>query len=96
MLYLRIGKPAAADIHLLVEISDSTLDYDLSVKATLYARAGIAEYWVLDVNGRRLISHRDPKGDTYSSVTIYGEHEFVAPLAAPHAELCAAQTLSRL
>jgi hypothetical protein len=37
-----------------------TLRFDLTVKAAIYARAGIAEYWVLDVNGRRMIVHRDP------------------------------------
>ncbi len=88
------ANPQPQDIRLLVEVSDSSLNYDLSVKARLYARAGIVEYWVLDVNGRRLISHREPQGNQYSSVTIYAEHEFVAPLAAPQAEFCASQALS--
>lgn len=90
------SNPQPKDVRLLVEISDSSLSYDLSVKARLYARAGISEYWILDVNGRRIISHRDPAGDVYSSVIIYSEHEFVAPLAAPHAALCAAHALSTL
>ncbi len=89
------ANPQPQDIRLLVEVSDSTLNYDLSVKARLYAHAGIIESWVLDVNGRRLISHREPKGNRYSSVTIYAEHEFVTPLAAPQAEFCAAQALSQ-
>ncbi len=56
------ANPQPGDIRLLVEISDTSLKYDLSVKAALYARAGIFEYWVVDVNGRRLIAHRDPEG----------------------------------
>jgi len=67
----------------VVEIADTTLAFDLTVKAALYARAGILEYWVLDLTGRRLIVHRDPKGGGYASVTAYSEHESIAPLSAP-------------
>lgn len=87
------ANPQPKDIRLLVEIADSTLPYDLSVKAALYARAGIVEYWVLDVNGRRLIVHREPEGGRYLSVSAYGECELVAPIAAPGAEFCAGRAL---
>jgi len=66
----------------VVEVSDSSLGFDLTTKAALYARAGIVEYWVLDVAGRRLIVHRDPRAGRYISVAAYGEEESVAPLAA--------------
>ena len=52
------SNPQPQDIALLVEIADSTLNFDLTIKAALYARAGIAEYWVLDVVAKRLIVHR--------------------------------------
>ena len=68
-----------------MEIADSALKFDLTVKAALYARAAIAEYWVLDVAGKRLIVHRSPKSGTYTSVAAYGENEIVAPLAAAEA-----------
>jgi len=71
---------------LVVEIADTSLNFDLTTKAALYARAGIAEYWVLDVTGRRLLVHRDPKSSEYASIVAYGERESVAPLAAPQAE----------
>ena len=64
------ANPQPRDIALLVEISDTTLNFDLTVKAALYARAGIVEYWVLDVTGRRLFSHRNPASGGYASVTI--------------------------
>src|SRR6266849_9176626 len=54
--------PTPADILLIVEVADTTIDLDLKTKALLYARAGIPEYWVLDVNQRRMIVHRDPAG----------------------------------
>jgi Uma2 family endonuclease len=83
---LTSGNPQPKDISLLVEVSDTTLDYDRTVKAPLYARAGIVEYWILDVASRRLLVHRDPANGRYNSILIYAEHESIAPLAAPHAE----------
>jgi len=75
--------PRPQDLQLVVEVSDSTLGFDLTTKAALYARAGITEYWVLDVGGRRMIVHRDPQAGRYGSVAAYGEEESVAPVAAP-------------
>ena len=69
------------DIHLLIEISDSTLGFDLTRKAALYARALIPEYWGLDINGRRLIVQRNPSEGRYGSVIAYAEDEEVSPLA---------------
>jgi len=89
------GNIQPQDITLLVEISDSTLNYDLTVKAPLYARAGIVEYWVLDLAGRRLIVHRSPVNGKFTSVVIYGEHESIAPLEAPNALFSAALALPK-
>ncbi|SPF34158.1 conserved hypothetical protein [Candidatus Sulfopaludibacter sp. SbA4] len=80
------NNPQPGDLRLVVEISDSTLGFDLTKKAGLYARAGIVEYWVLDVEARRLVVHRDPQNGLYRSVTVYGAKESVAPLASPGRE----------
>jgi Uma2 family endonuclease len=80
------SNPRPQDLRLVVEIADSSLSFDLKVKAALYARAGISEYWVLDVRGRRLVVHRDPQSGMYADVAAYGEQESVSPLAAPEAE----------
>jgi Uma2 family endonuclease len=78
------ANPGPQDLHLVVEVADTTLHFDLTTKAGLYARAGIVEYWVLDVQGRRLIVHRHPQSGKYKTIMIYSEQESVAPLAAPH------------
>jgi Uma2 family endonuclease len=84
--------PGPADIRLLVEVSDSSLAFDLRTKAKLYARAGIVEYWVLDVNEQRLIVHRDPQPDgRFGFVMAYGENETVSPMAAPATKLLVAE-----
>lgn len=65
------------DIRMVAEVSDTTLAFDLGVKAALYARAGIPEYWVLDVNGRRLIVHLQPVEGVYRSIAAFAEEETV-------------------
>src|SRR6266498_5055667 len=77
--------PKPDDLHLVIEVADTTLGFDLTTKANLYARAGIPDYWVLDVSGRRMIVHRDPRLGRYSSVVAYNSDESIAPLAAPGA-----------
>ena len=84
----RRAKPQPQDLRLVVEISVTTLTFDRTAKARLYARAGISDYWVLDVTGRRLIVHRDPSPDGYRDVKSYAENESVAPLAAPEHSFC--------
>ena len=80
-------QPQPNELAFVVEVSDTTLRFDLTVKARLYARAGIVEYWVLDVTGRCLIVHREPEPGGYRSVVAYSESEKVAPEASPHNEL---------
>jgi Uma2 family endonuclease len=81
------SRPRPEDIHLVVEVSDSTLAFDLTTKALLYARAAIPEYWVFEVAGRRIIVHRDPIEGQYCSVVAYSDNETVSCLAAPHVEV---------
>ncbi len=79
--------PSPEDVLLLVEVADTTLDFDTTTKAALYARAGIPDYWVLDVNDRRILVHRSPQSGAYRSLTVYDANEPVSPLAAPEASL---------
>ena len=79
----RTQQPKPQDLALLIEIADTILRFDLTTKAALYARAGIQDYWVLDLNGRRLIVHRTPESGRYKSVVAYSENEHVSSLAAP-------------
>ena len=65
---LRNSNPKPEDLRLVVEVSDTTYDYDRTIKAALYARAAIREYWavdVRDVNAPRLIVHLNPKDSGY-------------------------------
>ena len=73
---------------LVVEVSDTTLGYDLTVKAELYAAAGVAEYWVLDLAMRCLFVFRDPapvaaNGNSYRTHLTVRSGETIATLAVP-------------
>jgi Uma2 family endonuclease len=72
---------APADLLLIVEISDTTLPFDLARKARLYARHGVADYWVVDAKTRETHVHRGPGPDGYASVTLIPPTEAAAPLA---------------
>jgi Uma2 family endonuclease len=80
------NNPQPGDLRLVVEISDAAVGFDLTTKAGLYARAGIADYWVFDIPARSLLVHRDPQNCLYRSIAAYSEAETVAPLAAPESE----------
>ena len=93
-VYIHSGNtPTAQEARLVVEVSVSSLKYDVGVKSRMYARAGIPEYWASDVEGRRLIVHRDPTPDGYASVVSLSERESISPLSAPHAMFVVADFL---
>ena len=82
-----VDHPETAD--LVIEIADSSLGYDTAIKADLYAAAGIADYWVLDVDGKRLFVFRDPMhqgvSKTYQTKMILSPTDTISPLALPTA-----------
>lgn len=73
--------PVASDALLVVEVADTTLGYDLKIKRPLYARAGIAELWIVDINRRELHVFREPELD-YSIHRILTASDDAA-IAAP-------------
>lgn len=75
--------PKPEDLCLVAEVSDSTVAFDRTTKAALYARAEIVEYWLLDIPARRLIVHRDPVQGVYRSILSFDGTERVEPLGAP-------------
>lgn len=74
--------PEAADVLLMVEVSDSSLLKDTRVKRPKYAEAGIAEYWIIDLNFRCVHVCREPVGKEYRSIRKVSKGS-IAPLAFP-------------
>lgn len=77
------GHPGPADILLLVEISASSLTYDLKVKSRLYAKMRIAEYWVADLDNEIVLAHSDPSGTSFRLVRQFRRGEMLSPLLLP-------------
>ena len=75
--------PGPEDILLIVEVSDSTLDYDSTVKRQLYAITGVREYWIADLRNNRLMVYSEPKGDVYGTVKELHRGDSVAPALLP-------------
>jgi Uma2 family endonuclease len=75
------GHPTATDVLLVIEVSESTVRYDLDVKARVYAQHGVEEYWIFDLIENRLHRFRRPIGETYGErETLDGGSVLFAPL----------------
>jgi Uma2 family endonuclease len=82
--------PGASDVLLLIEVADSSLDYDRGEKANLYATAGIREYWIVNLIDRTVEVRRDPHEGHYRSVQSFAPGTTIEPLAIPEAKLAVA------
>ena len=77
------GFVTAAMVKLVVEVADSSLSHDLGPKLRLYARAGVPEYWVADVNGREIIRFHAPTGESYNERAVFAFGEPVVAATIP-------------
>jgi Uma2 family endonuclease len=75
--------PTPPDVLLLVEVSDSSLAFDQSTKRALYARHGIAEYWVVDIPRQRIHVYCQPTADGYGEALERARTDTVSPRALP-------------
>jgi Uma2 family endonuclease len=85
--------PTPEDVLLLVEVAKATVEYDRRVKAPLYARAGITEYWLVDLNRDVVVVYRGPHAAGYSVERAHRRGEQISPLAFPHLQLSVADLL---
>ena len=82
-----LAHPGPADVLLLIEVADSSLRFDRTVKLPLYARAGIPEVWIVDLQHRTLEAHRLPEGGRYTQTASYGPGNRLALALAPEITL---------
>jgi Uma2 family endonuclease len=69
---------------LAIEVAASSLTYDKGLKARLYARHGVHEFWVIDANERVTWVHTGPTGETWSSIVEHGPDEALTTPALPN------------
>jgi Uma2 family endonuclease len=76
-------KVRGPDLLLVVEVANSSIAFDLRVKAGLYAGFGVRDYWVVDAVRYTIRTHRNPAGDRYGDIEEYEAEETVAALLLP-------------
>lgn len=77
------GHPGPEDVFLIIEIMQTSADYDRRIKIPLYARAGIREVWLVDLPAGRIEVHRNPAATGYAEVESRGPGDRLAPLLLP-------------
>ena len=80
-------RPRPEDVFLLIEVANTSLKLDLGRKREIYAKVGVKDYWVADVNAEMWTIHRNPEGESYKTVFELPFGEAFALLAFPdHAQ----------
>jgi len=87
--------PRPEDVYLLIEVSDTTLDWDHEEKLPAYGRAGVTEVWVVNLNELIVEVYREPHFTGYGSKTILRAGSQAAPMAFPDAAVDVAELLKR-
>ncbi|HYE75078.1 MAG TPA: Uma2 family endonuclease, partial [Blastocatellia bacterium] len=85
---------------LVIEVADSSLEYDRDYKGSLYARVGINDYWIINVREQQLEVHRQPVADneaefgfSYADIQILKAGDSISPLVKPEAVIAVADLL---
>jgi Uma2 family endonuclease len=75
--------PGPSDILLIIEIAESSLDYDRDVKGRIYAQSGVQEYWLVDLDDRSVSCRTGPHGGAYQKLRLCRSGDPIAPDALP-------------
>ncbi len=81
--FYRDAHAQPADVLLLIEVADTSLNYDRAVKRTLYARHAIPEFWIVDLTSGEVEVCREPKADGYAAVERVGRDGELEPELLP-------------
>jgi Uma2 family endonuclease len=88
----RRSHPTAADVLLAIEVSDTTARFDMETKLPLYARHGIRELWIVDLNEQAIRVYREPGAGGYATSLVVMGDQTVASSALPQVRLAACET----
>lgn len=80
-------RPTPADVFLLIELADSSLEQDRAAKLPRYAAAAIPEVWIVNLRARQVEAYADPAGGAYQSRRVATIADRISPLAFPDVEL---------
>jgi Uma2 family endonuclease len=77
------GHPKSEDILLLIEIADTTIDYDRNKKIPNYAKSNIIETWLIDKEKNRIEAHREPNNGIYQQIRIFLRGQQINSISFP-------------
>ena len=75
--------PTPSDVLVLIEVADSSIDYDRKTKLPLYARNGIKEFWIIDLNAQRLERYNQPNETGYGHCETLDKTGKISPVGLP-------------
>ena len=86
--FYALSKPRAIDVRLVIEVADSSLEYDREIKLPLYAQAGIQEFWIINLSESMVEVYRQPQtSGAYASRAEFSRGEKLSSLAFPEVSL---------
>ena len=88
--------PAATDTLLIIEVADSTLKTDQTIKVPKYAQQGALESWVVDLNSDRVWVYREPKDGAYTQIQAFERGTTLSPQQLPEVKLTVDQIVGKL
>jgi Uma2 family endonuclease len=88
--FYRDTLPGPQDVALLIEVADTSLQYDRRLKGPLYAEAGVQDYWIVDLEGGAVELYRNPVAGQFRAVERVGHTAMLSPLAFPDVQITAA------
>lgn len=87
--------PKPADVYLLIEVADTTVDTDRRLKLPLYAEAKILEYWIVNLRDEVIEIYREPHSRGYSVTTMHKAGEKITPEEFPDVKVDVAEIFRR-
>jgi Uma2 family endonuclease len=87
--------PRPEDVYLVIEVADTSLDFDRGEKLPAYGRAGVAEVWLLNLGAKTLEVYREPHFSGYASNVTLRANDTICPLAFPDLVVEVAEMLGR-
>ena len=75
--------PTAADVLLIIEVADTSIDYDRDIKLPAYARSGVPEVWLADIPAETVTAYTEPANGVYRTVRSYRRGDSIAPRQFP-------------
>lgn len=93
--YYKTRHPGPADVLLIIEVADDSLEYDREEKLPAYGRPGVAEVWIVNLNELTVEIYREPHFTGYGSKTVLRAGDLARPLAFPDVAVDVAELLRR-